>query len=226
MKIRKIRKTDPILPKVVDILRSAIIECEFEPGERLNETSIASRLGISRSPVREAIKLLESENLVQTFNLRGSFVKDLSVKEIEDLYMVFSFINEPAIRVIVEKMDSKMEKDLKTLIRQMLKAFEVDDIEKNRLTARHFHRFIIEATQNDLLLKIHDSLRLQEERCRYYALKAGSVALAEGQREHLDIAEALLERDADKAQAKMKQHFDKARQRVLMSIQKDSGGPP
>lgn len=226
MKIRKIRKSDPILPKVVDILRSAIIECEFEPGERLNETAIASRLGISRSPVREAIKLLESENLVQTFNLRGSFVKDLSVKEIEDLYMVLSFINEPAIRVVVEKMDSKREKDLKALISQMRKAFEVDDIEKNRLTARHFHRFIIEATENDLLLKIHDSLRLQEERFRYYSLKAGSDALAEGQREHLDIGEALLERDADKAEAKMKHHFDKARQRVLMSIQKGSGGPP
>lgn len=225
MKFRKIRKNDPILPKVVNILRNAIIEGEFKPGERLNETAIASRLGISRSPVREAIKLLESENLVQAFNLRGSFVKDLSVKEIEDLYMVFSFISAPAIQVAVERMDSKRKKDLKALINQMHKSFKVDDIEKQRLLARRFHRFIIEATENDLLLKIHDSLRLQEERFRYYCLKAGSDALAEGQREHLDIGEALLEGDADKAQAKMKRHFDKARLRVLKSIQKGSSVP-
>jgi len=203
-------------------MRNAIIEGEFEPGERINETAIASKLGISRSPVREAIKLLESENLVQTFNLRGSFVKDLSVKEIEDLYMVSSFINELAIRVVLEKMDSKREKVLKALINQIRKAFEMEDMEKKRLTARRFHRFIIEATENDLLLKIYDTLRLQEERFRYYSLKAGSDALAEGQKEHLDIAEALLERDADKAQAKMKYHFEKARLRVLMSIQKRS----
>lgn len=225
MKLRRIRKNDPILPKVVNILRNAIIEGEFKPGERLNETAIASRLGISRSPIREAIKLLESENLVQAFNLRGSFVKDLSVKEIEDLYMVFSFISAPTIQVAVERMDSKRKKDLKALINQMRKSFKVDDIEKQRLLARRFHRFIIEATENDLLLKIHDSLRLQEERFRYYCLKAGSDALAEGQREHLDIGEALLEGDADKAQAKMKHHFDKARLRVLKSIQKGSSVP-
>ena len=225
MKLRRIRKNDPILPKVVNILRNAIIEGEFKPGERLNETAIASRLGISRSPIREAIKLLESENLVQAFNLRGSFVKDLSVKEIEDLYMVFSFISAPAIQVAVERMDSKRKKDLKALINQMRKSFKVDDIEKQRLLARRFHRFIIEATENDLLLKIHDSLRLQEERFRYYCLKAGSDALAEGQREHLDIGEALLEGDADKAQAKMKHHFDKARLRVLKRIQKGSSVP-
>jgi len=222
MKLRRIRKTGPVLPKVVDILRNAIIEGEFEPGERLNETAIASRLGISRSPVREAIKLLESENLVQTFNLRGSFVKDLSVKEIEDLYVVLSFINEPAIRIAAERMDSKRENDLKALINQMRKAYEVDDIEKKRLSARRFHRFIIEATGNDLLLKIHDSLRFQEEKFRYYALKAGLDAHAEGHSEHLAIADALLERDTDKAQANIKSHFEKARLRVLKSLKKGS----
>lgn len=221
MKLRKIKKYDPILPKVLEMLRNAIIEGEFEPGERLNETAIASKLGISRSPVREAIKLLESENLVETFSQRGSFVKDLSVKEIDDLYMVFSFIHEPAIRVAVEKLNDKREKQLRSIIKQMNKAFENDDVQKKRLLARRFHRFIIEATENDLLLKINDSLRSQEERFRYYSLKSEVKELAEGQSEHLAIGNALIDRDADKAQNLIKIHFNNARLRVLKSLAKD-----
>jgi DNA-binding GntR family transcriptional regulator len=224
MKFRRIKKADPILPKVVDMLRNAIVEGTLEPGERLNETSIASKLGISRSPVREAIKVLESENLVETFTQRGSFVKGLSVKEVEDLYMVLNLINRPAIRVAAEKMNAKKENDLKALIDQISKSYEADDIGKNRLLARRFHRFIIEATENDLLLKIYDSLRVQEERFRYYTLKEGLGVLAEAHSEHLAIVEALLERDPNRAESLITNHFDRARLRVLNSIQKSIEG--
>lgn len=220
MKFRKIKKADPILPKVVDVLRNAIVEGEFEPGERINETLIASKLGISRSPIREAIKVLESENLVETLTQRGTFVKDLSVKEVEDLYMVLSLISRPAIRVAAKKMNSKKEKDLKVLTDQISKSYEADSIQKNRLLARRFHRFIIEATENDLLLKIYDSLRVQEERFRYYTLKAGLGVLAEAHAEHLAITDALLARDPDQAESILTGHFDRARLRVLASMQK------
>jgi len=224
MALRRIKRAGPILPKVVDLLRNAIIEGTLEPRERLNETSIAQKLGISRSPVREAIKVLESENLVETSTRRGAFVKDLSVKEIEELYMVLSLINMPAIRVAAEKMNAKKEKDLKTLKNQIAKSYEADDIQKNRLLARRFHRFIIEATENDLLLKIYDSLRVQEEKFRYYSLKAGLGVLAEAHAEHLAIAEALLDRDPDRAESILTHHFDRARLRVLHSMQRLAEG--
>lgn len=224
MALRRIKKTGPILPKVLDVLRNAIVQGDLEPGERLNESSIASKLGISRSPVREAIKVLESENLVQTFSRRGAFVKEFSVKEIEDFYMVLRVINSPAIRIAAEKMNSKKEKGLKALIDQITQSYEADDIQKNRLLARRFHRFTIEATENDLLLKIYDSLRVQEERFRYYTLKAGLGVLAEGHAEHLAIAEALLARDPDRAESITNHHFERARLRVLKNIQKRGEG--
>ena len=86
--------------------------------------------------------------------------------------------------------------------------------------ARRFHRFIIEATENDLLLKIYDSLRVQEERFRYYALKAGPDRIAEANAEHLAIGEALLNRDPALAELMITNHFDTARLRVLKNIQK------
>jgi len=224
MALRRIKKTGPILPKVLDVLRNAIVQGDLEPGERLNESSIASKLGISRSPVREAIKVLESENLAQTFSRRGAFVKDLTVREIEDFYMVLRVINSPAIRIAAEKMNSKKEKGLKALMDQIGRSYEADDIQKNRLLARRFHRFIIEATENDLLLKIYDSLRVQEERFRYYALKAGPDDIAEAHAEHFAIAEALLARDPDRAESITNHHFERARLRVLKNIQKRGEG--
>lgn len=220
MALRRIKKTGPILPRVLDVLRNAIVQGDLEPGQQLNETSIASKLGISRSPVREAIKVLESENLVETFSGRGAFVKELSEKEIEDFYMVLEVIQNLAIRMAAEKMNSKKEKDLKTLIDQITRDHETDDIEKRRLLARRFHRFIIEATENDLLLKIYDSLRVQEERFRYYALKAGPDRIAEANAEHLAIGEALLNRDPALAELMITNHFNSARLRVLQNIKK------
>jgi DNA-binding GntR family transcriptional regulator len=193
-------------------------------GQRINETSIASKLGISRSPVREAIKVLESENLVQTFSGRGAFVKDLSEKEIEDFYMVLEVVHSPAIRMAAEKMNSKKEKDLKTLMDQIARDHETDDTEKRRLLAHRFHRFIVEATENGLLLKIYDSLRVQEERLRYYALKAGPDRIAEANAEHLAIGEALLKRDPALAELMIKNHFNSARLRVLQNIQERGEG--
>ena len=135
MALRRIRKTGPILPRVLDALRNAIVQGDLEPGERLNESSIASKLGVSRSPVREAIKVLESENLIQTFSGRGAFVKELSEKEIEDFYMVLEVVHSPAVRMAAEKMNSKKEKDLKTLMNQIARDHETDDTEKRRLLA-------------------------------------------------------------------------------------------
>lgn len=220
MALRRIKKTGPILPRVLDVLRNAIVQGDLEPGQQLNETSIASKLGVSRSPVREAIKVLESENLVQTFSGRGAFVKELSIKEIEDFYGVLRIIHSPAIRIAAERMNYKKEEDLKTLIDQITQDHETGDIEKRRLLARRFHRFIIEATQNDLLLKIYDSLRVQEERFRYYALKAGPEDIAEAHAQHLAIGEALLKRDPALAELMITNHFDTARLRVLKNIQK------
>lgn len=220
MALKRIRKIGPILPRVLDVLRNAIVQGDLEPGQQLNETAIASKLGVSRSPVREAIKVLESENLVQTFSGRGAFVKELSEKEIEDFYMVLEVIHSPAIRMAAEKMNSKKEKDLKTLMDQITQDRETHDFEKRRFLARRFHRFIIEATENDLLLKIYDSLRVQEERFRYYALKAGPDRIAEANAEHLAIGEALLNRDPALAELMITNHFNSARLRVLQNIQK------
>jgi len=210
------------LPKVVDILRNLIIESELNPGERLNETLIASKLGISRSPVREAIKVLESEDLVQTFSRRGTFVKDLTMKEVENLYMVLSLINRPTIRIAAKEMNARKRKELETLMKKMRKNSEGNDIGKRAFLARRFHRFIFEATENDLLLKIHDFLGIQQERFRCYALKAGTDVASAANSEHLAIGKSLLDRDPDKAESMIKEHFDKAYSRVLAVIQKEA----
>jgi DNA-binding GntR family transcriptional regulator len=222
MNIRKIRLQKSIKPnlgpKVADILRDAILQGELKPNERINETLISAKLRISKSPIREALRILESENLVQTHDRKGTFVKELTAKEIEELYMVLSLISRAAIRCATNFIKGNIERELKSLMNQMERNFESSDIRKNVLLARRFHSFIIKASENDLLLRIFDFLRIQEERCRFLTVTVASDDIAEAHSEHIEIAKALLKRNVEEAELLVKDHFTKGSQRALKAL--------
>ncbi|MEL7235992.1 MAG: GntR family transcriptional regulator, partial [Chloroflexota bacterium] len=87
--------------RVLDTLRAAIINGELKPGEILVETELAAQLGVSRAPLREAIRILNVEGLLQTVAYHGTTVKKLSRKDIEELYSVRGMIEVFAIRQII-----------------------------------------------------------------------------------------------------------------------------
>src|SRR4030042_667715 len=119
MKLRNIKTFEPLTPKVTNLLRNAIINGDIKSGERLNETLISGKLGISRSPIREAFKILESENLVETYGRRGTFVKDLSIKEIDEIYTVIKLINLAATRLAASHMNEARKKELVSIMIKM-----------------------------------------------------------------------------------------------------------
>jgi DNA-binding GntR family transcriptional regulator len=215
---RQIKQRQPLALQVSKILRDLVLNGDFKPGDRLNETLIAAKLGVSRSPIREALKVLESENLVINRGQRGTFVRGLSEKEVKEIYSVLCLISEAAIREAVERFDEKKEKELRQLMRQQEKIFKSSDPKKVFLGARRFHAFIIEASENDLLKKIYDFVQAQEHRCRLAAVALGGEELAEANREHLAMAEALLGRDATKAEALNRAHLQKGLVRGLKGL--------
>jgi len=218
LSIRKIKQRQPLALQVSKILRDLVLNGEFKPGDRLNETVIAAKLGVSRSPIREALKVLESENLVINLGQKGTFVKDLSEKEVRDIYSVLCLISEAAIREAIERFDEKKEKELRQLMRQQERIFKSSDPKKVFLGARRFHAFIVEASENDLLKRLYDFVQAQEHRCRYAAIALGGEELAEAKREHMAMAEALLSRDASKAEALTRAHLQKGLVRGLKGL--------
>ena len=222
MKIKAIKKLEPLTPKVADLLRNTIIHGDFKPGERLNETVISAKLGISRSPIREAFKILESENLVETYGRRGTFVKELSPKEIDETYTVVKLINVAATRLAASNMNEIRKKDLMSIMKKMEKIVGTNDIDKVKRVSMDLHTFIMRASENSLLLRIHNNLRIQQERFRIKGTSYGATEIADIVNEHIAILKALLNGDANEAELLMGNHVDNARSRVLNALRKNN----
>lgn len=223
MKKISLKKPKLLSLKVTEILREAIIYGELKPGEKLNEAQLAMKLGISKSPLREALRNLESENLVETRSWKGTYIKKASLKGLEEIYLVLSMIEGTVARLAANNMDTKREKELKFILNEMEKVIEKGDIKRNVTLWRSLHDFIIIVSGIDLLSKIHNFLRSQELRFSMTATTGGD-SLHDVYREHLAISEALLEKNGDQAEALMKVHIEKARLRALARLKRSEDG--
>jgi DNA-binding GntR family transcriptional regulator len=208
--------------KVTELLREAIIYGELKPGEKLNEAQLAAKLGISKSPLREALRHLESEGLVETQSWKGTVVRKAAAKELEEVYLVLSMVEGTVSRLAAKNMDAGKEKKLRSILGKLEICVKQDDIRKNVVLSRELHDFIIKASGNELLARIHKSLRTQELRFSIVSHK-GAVSLHDTFREHIAIGEALLARDGDKTESLMKNHIENARLRALAGLERNEG---
>jgi len=210
----------PLWLKVFDFLRDAIVKGEIKPGEKLNEVLIASKLGISRSPVREAMRVLESENFIETMPHKGPYVKPLTVKEIDEIYVVLKFLQVPAVQLAAMNMNDERKNELVFIIKELEEKSGTKDIEDLQSVSRRFHTFIINASENDLLIRINESLLIQQERVRLWGVSTEPSDIAAIYKEHLLISKALLKKDSRKAEQLMAEHVEKARLRFLKAVSK------
>jgi DNA-binding GntR family transcriptional regulator len=210
----------PLWLKVFEFLRDAIVKGDIKPGEKLNEVFIASKLGLSRSPVREAIRVLESENFVETVAHKGPFVKPLSIKEIEEIHIVLEFLQAAAVQLAVGNMNEKKKERLTSIVKELEQGEGTDDIEELKSVSRRFHTFIIQASENNLLIRINEALLIQQERVRLWGVSTEPEDIQAIYREHLSISKAILGQDAKEAERLMKYHVEKARLRFLKAASK------
>ena len=210
----------PLWLKVFEFLRDAIVKGDIKPGEKLNEVLIASKLGLSRSPVREAIRVLESENFVETVAHKGPFVKLLSIKEIEEIHVVLKFLQGAAVQLAVGNMNEKKKKELTSIITKLEEEVGTNNIEELKSVSRQFHTFIIQASENDLLIRINEALLIQQERVRLWGASTEPEDIQAIYKEHLSISKALLRQDAKEAERLMKEHIERARLRFLKAASK------
>jgi DNA-binding GntR family transcriptional regulator len=203
----------PLWLKVLDFLRDAIVKGEIKPGEKLNEAFIASKLGVSRSPVREAIRVLESENFVETFANKGPFVKPISIKEIEEIYVALKFLQGAAIQLAVANMNLERKEELASIIKLLEERRGANDIEGHKSVSTRFHTFIINASENDLLIRINESLLIQQERIRLWGASTDPEDIESIYKEHL-------RQDAEEAEQLMKDHLEKAHVRIMKAVSK------
>ena len=193
----------PLREVVFHTLRKAIIQGELQPGERLMEVTLANKLGVSRTPVREAIRMLELEGLVVMIPRKGAEVAKITVRDLKDALEVRMAIDSLSVKLACERLD---EID-KTEINQACVAFREAVKSKNVQAIvegdERFHNTIYRASKNQKLITIAMNLREQVYRYRFEYDKDFSYH-ENLYREHDKSTEACLKGDGESAQKIMK----------------------
>lgn len=187
---------------VLQILRTAIIEGRLEPGARLEPDRIAADLGCSRMPVREALKVLETEGLVSCYPFRGTEVSQLRAEEVEELFAMRTALECLALtRAVPNLTDQELAK-----MREILTHMDApQEREHWRELNQRFHSIINNASGWPRLVEQIDVLRRNVE--RYVRIWVDSEGYETPQRQHWALYEACRIRDVAQAQRVLEEHF-------------------
>jgi len=207
----------PLRELVFETLREAIINGVLKPGERLMEVQLAEELGVSRTPVREAIRKLELEGFVVMIPRKGAYVAGISLKDVADVFEVRAALESLAAGLAAERItDEEIEELERVLVKQQSLA-ESDRLEDIIRADTDFHDVLYRASRNERLIQIVSHLREQIQRFRTASLsQPGRMRLA--LEEHKEIVEAIAERNVEKAQALAREHIENAEQSMINGL--------
>ena len=199
--------------RVYQIIYDRILNLELPPGTRLKDSELASALGVSNTPVREALRRLEAESLVETIPRRGTFVKQLSRQEIEGLYEVRVVLEKLSIRLASLRASDALLQQVTDTANLYTQAVKRGDTKEFLEYDRQFHDLIGKGAANPILASTLRSLADRIQIIRH--LDLGKKRNEKAAEEHQEIAAALLQRDADRAVSRMESHILSPRNRVL-----------
>lgn len=207
----------PLRDVVFQTLRQAILRGELKPGERLMEIHLAQRLGVSRTPVREAIRKLELEGLVLMIPRRGAIVAEITVSDLEDVLEVRMALEEMAVKHACRRITAEQLSEIRRLAGEFKKTLKGDDVTACAQADMKFHDAIYEATGNNRLVQILNNLREQMYRYRMEYLKdrQSHKNLIE---EHDGILRALEERDEELAVRMTARHIECQKEYIIRML--------
>jgi len=197
----------PLRDVVFHTLREAILKGELKPGERLMELQLAAKLGVSRTPIREAIRMLEQEGLAITVPRRGAEVARMTEKDMQDVLQVREALDELAASIACELITDEEMEQLEQAAKDFEEATDTKDVKRIADTDMVFHDIIYHATRNPKLVNILNNLREQMYRYRVEYLKDEQnypVLL----KEHREILMGFRERNTDMVTDSMRKHVE------------------
>lgn len=210
----------PLRDVVFNTLRQAILTGELKPGERLMEIHLANRLGVSRTPIREAIRKLELEGLVIMIPRRGAEVAKITEKSMQDVLEVRRALDTLCVELACERISEEELDLLKAACDEFEKATHTKDPKKIAKADVELHDIIVRATRNARLSQLVSNLSEQMYRYRFEYIKDASKhqRLIE---EHRIIYESIRNKDKVTATETSKLHIDNQENSVMEQIQSD-----
>lgn len=194
----------PLREIVFESLREAIISGVLEPAERLMEIQLAEEMGVSRTPVREAIRKLELEGFVVMIPRKGAYVAGVSHKDVADVFEIRSALEGLAAGLAAERITEEEIEQMERIL--LYRQGEEMNLEEIVETDTDFHALVYRASRNERLIQILANLREQIQRFRATSL-AVPGRIKDAIDEHRGIVEALARHDVEEAQALASAHI-------------------
>lgn len=204
----------PLREIVYEELKAQILKGDIKPGTRMMEVELAEVLGVSRTPVREAIRKLEKEGLVKIEPRRGAYASELSVKDMVDILEVRQSMEGLAAYYCAQRINDEQKEQLRDYALAFNEAVEEGVYEDMISYDTKFHHLIVECCDNDIL--VHMVEQLQELVLRFRYIYYDNFKRAENMpEEHEKILNAIASGDADEARAAADVHIDRLKELVI-----------
>jgi DNA-binding GntR family transcriptional regulator len=213
-------RTRSLSAVVQDEIERAVLAGELRAGDRINENLLASKLGISRGPIREACRALVAAGLLQSHVNRGVFVRKLSVDEVVELYDIRASLEGLACRLLAGRMTPGVAAQVNQLVEQMADCARREDRDAYAPLNMAFHRAIFAACGNARLARLYDAIEKEQSLYRRTS-QARLGALSAGVAEHRAIVDALEARDAARAEQAMWRHVQGGKARLVDAAARD-----
>lgn len=207
----------PLRDVVFNTLRKAILRGELKPGERLMEIHLANRLGVSRTPIREAIRKLELEGLVTMIPRRGAEVARITEKNLKDVLEVRRALDALTVELASDRITPEEMEALKEASLQFEEAIKLKNVTAIARADVKFHDIIVRAAGNDRLTQLINNLAEQMYRYRFEYIKDENQhpTIVE---EHRVIYESILKKDKKTAAMAVKTHIDNQENSIIHQI--------
>ncbi|MCG7206589.1 GntR family transcriptional regulator [Streptomyces arenae] len=204
---------------VIAEMRRRIIKGEIEPGAPLSELALADEFGVSRTPVREALKQLQTEGLVEIRPRVGTFVTTPSRREITELFEMKELLEGAAARLLAQRGRVAEIDALERNLREADEAVEADDRERYAALVLEFHDLLIAGSDNS---KLEAHYRMLMNQLAYSRLVNTSLSQpgrpTQSDREHHTVLELILAKDGDSAERVMREHVRASRSALLAAL--------
>lgn len=214
-----ISKNVPYRDKVYDVIKENIILGIIKPGEHLIETELSEKFNISRSPIREALRKLESDGLVETISSHGTYVKTFTDSDIREIYDIRKVLGLLALSKAINSRSSSDVDNLRFIIDSSKDAYRRGDVNRYIALNHEFHNFLIELGKLSRVRNILDNISAG---IKYFsALNLRNEGrIEESIREHELILDALVRRDEDALEKAYVDHVNTSRDGSLAEYNK------
>lgn len=188
----------PLNEQVAERLRAMIVNGEMEVGKKIPFTEIAEKLGVSLTPLREAIKILAEEQLVELTPNRGARVLPVSVEETVALFEVIAEMESLGAKLAAERMTEAELADLESMHAEMREYYETGNLDAYFEVNSRIHAAIMANSHNPVLLHTHQKMNVRVARVRFIAVHENQ-RWAQAMQEHEDVMQAFRDRDPERA---------------------------